>query len=240
LTRDGPPPDNHEPDQGKAPPATHGPPARPRQGNGKGTAATGVGGEARSPKPRPSIVDVSRNLSNEKRFDRTRPTRDSPARAGRHGQAAAAPQARRTGQPPQRGRAKRARDPRPGNRPGPGPRPAPATARGRQPPQARTPRDHPGHARAWHGQHHPTAPRHERPARPKARHSPAKTQARQPAPACGVRPESGTPARPTGHQCPYRYETVSAQRAARYSNNRRDVPVWQLSGHCTAITKPLD
>src|ERR1017187_338927 len=45
----------------------------------------------RSPKPRPPIVDASRNLSNNKRFDRTRTTRDSPAR-----HAAAAPQTRRT------------------------------------------------------------------------------------------------------------------------------------------------
>src|ERR1019366_4065776 len=47
----------------------------------------------RSPKPPPPIVDASRNLSNKKRFDRTRPTRDSPARAGRRNQATAQDQA---------------------------------------------------------------------------------------------------------------------------------------------------
>src|SRR6266568_689319 len=45
-----------------------------------------------------------------------------------------------------------------------------------------------------------TAPRHERPARPKARYSTEKLQARQAAPGSRVRPESGTPARKTGHK----------------------------------------
>jgi hypothetical protein len=43
------------------------------------------------------------------------------------------------------------------------------------------------------------ATRNQRPTRPKARHHPAKHQARQPAPGSGVRPESGAPTRRTGH-----------------------------------------
>jgi hypothetical protein len=76
-------------------------------------------------------------------------------------------------------------------------------AQGRQPAAGPHPRDHSGHPRRIVASKTPaTAPRtrHERPARPKARHSPAKPQARQAAPVIGVRPESGTPIQKNGHK----------------------------------------
>src|ERR1035441_3728827 len=79
-----------------------------------------------------------------------------------------------------------------------------------------------------------TAPRHERPARPKARHSTGKLQARQAPPASGVRPESGTPVRKIGHKT----HTGTIQLPHGERPNIRITVVTCLYGHCTATVRP--
>ena len=184
---------------------------------------SGLGEKCAHPTP-PPIVGVSRNPSRK-------PALTEPVRQGerRHRQAAAPRQ-------PATPRGARSAPETPARQPpAPHRRPAPATAQARASPAAGPHRhDHQDHPPRIHGTQHP---RHrdrrahpESPARRKARPAPPKTQARQGKPASGVRPQSGTPARKTGHQYPYRYQTVTGQRETRFSNNHRNVPVRPLSG----------
>lgn len=189
-------------------------------------------GDAKDPGDRRRLPEPVK----ETRLDRTRPTTGTPTPAGRR-----APQARRATR-----RAKRARNPRPGNparttppprasnRPGPRqPRRRPAPAR---PPRPRTP--HPWHATPPAARNAQPLP--QSPARTQARTGHPKTQATQGKPASGVRPQSGTPARKTGHKYPYRHQTGIRQRVTRFSNNHRNVPVRPVSRHCAGFPEPLD
>ena len=97
MTRDGRPPDNHKPDQGKAP--TRRPrPARPAAPGKTAPQLPGLGEKCAPPSPGPQSWMSPGTC--QMKSDLTEPVRHGE---GRQGQAAAAPQARRTGQPPQPG-----------------------------------------------------------------------------------------------------------------------------------------
>src|ERR1039458_10422528 len=90
---------------------------------------------------------------------------------------------------------------------------------------------------AWPARPRPTALLHpgtKRPARPKARHSTGKLQARQAAPASGVRPESGTPVRKIGHKT----HTGTIQFPHSERPNIRITFVTCLYDNCTATVRP--
>ena len=168
--------------------------------------------------PPPPIVGASRNPSNTRRFDRTRTARAGPRPRNPP----------RAGHPPQRGarsapetsaRHRAPHPPRQGN-------PSPAAG-----PHDRDHQDHDGHP--WHARpqppHRASLPRKAQPA-PKPGPPQRNPRPGRGKPASEVRPQSGTPARQTGHQYPDGYGTDPRQREALFSNNRRHMPVWPLSG----------